>query len=402
MRRAKLLSILLAAAAVLGVVSLPSALRAEEDATGGTLSAASPQDLVELLASGKYRDRVRATRELERRGIAAKEALLAGAESRDAEVRQRCQKVLAVVLTRDFEARIRAFAADREGTSGHGLPGWERFRRLAPPTRQNRDLFASMLAAERELFVAQERGPEQVALALEARCDEINQEQHRHVFGEKSGVSLAMIVSLLFAAGDERVAVSERTSALLGNFSYQESLQNALGGGPHVDLARRVLGQWVERGEGGPGSFQNLLLAMKHGLSEGLKPAEAMIRRGTAQPQIIVYAIQAVGRFGDARHIELLAPLLADESVAMTYQDADQKYQTEVRDVALAVLVHLSGQDYADYGFRRIVEQPDFLFNAGTIGFADPAERTAALEKWQAWMAEQGGEVAPESNEDSD
>lgn len=385
MRREWLLSALLAALLAGGETA---GAQAADDATLAGLSAASPEYLVGQLGSGKYRERVRATRELERRGLAAREALQMGVESPDAEIRHRCRKLLEVVLARDFQTRLRAFAADRAGTGSHDMPGWERFRQLASPTPESRELFVSMLSAEQELIASLDGGSAPAAGLLEARCNEIDQDQHKNVFGQSTGVPLGTLAALFFVASDPSVAVSDRTAALLGNLSYQQSFQTALVGGPHVATLRKMLGQWVERGEGGPGSFQNLLLAMKHGLSEGLKPAEGMIRRG-AQPQIIVYAILAVGRFGDRTHLALLAPLLEDESVAMTFQTDDKQFQTQVRDVALAVLVHLTEQKYADYGFTRIEQQPDYLFNPGTIGFAEEAQRTAALEKWQAWMAEQ-------------
>ena len=391
MRRSRLLLALLTAALLAGWET--ARLQAADGAPLDGPSASSPEDLVGQLGSGKYRERIRATRELERRGLSAREALERGVESPDAEVRHRCQKLLSVVLARDFQIRLRAFAADRTGAGSHDMPGWERFRQLASPAPEGRDLFVAMLSAEQELIAALDGGT--AAMLLEARCNEIDQDQHKNVFGQSTGVPLGTLAALFFVAADSSVAVSDRTAALLGNLSYQQAFQTALTGGPHVATLRKMLGQWVERGEGGPGSFQNLLLAMKHGLTEGLKPAEGMIRRG-AQPQIIVYAILAVGRFGDRTHLALLTPLLEDESVAMTFQTDDMQFQTQVRDVALAVMVHLTEQQYADYGFTRIEEQPEYLFNPGTIGFGEETQRTAALEKWRAWMAEREPAVPAE------
>jgi hypothetical protein len=56
--------------------------------------------------------------------------------------------------------------------------------------------------------------------------------------------------------------------------------------------------------------------------------------------------------------------------------------------VALAVLVHLTGQDLKEYGYERAAEHPQYGYNLATLTFPDDAARQKALAKWKAWRAE--------------
>jgi hypothetical protein len=81
---------------------------------------------------------------------------------------------------------------------------------------------------------------------------------------------------------------------------------------------------------------------------------------------------------------------LKDASPCLPQQAADPN-QSQVRDVALAVLIHLSGQELKDYGLDHIQPNSKMLFQPGTITFTDPSARTEALKKWDRWAASNDG-----------
>jgi hypothetical protein len=63
---------------------------------------------------------------------------------------------------------------------------------------------------------------------------------------------------------------------------------------------------------------------------------------------------------------------------------------TEVRDVALAQLVHLTGQDHKDYGFAHTQASnvnPAMKFTWYYLGFINNEIRQAAFKKWQTYAA---------------
>jgi hypothetical protein len=100
-------------------------------------------------------------------------------------------------------------------------------------------------------------------------------------------------------------------------------------------------------------------------------------------------AILAVGKLGSQEHIELLTPLLADDTALGNQfnRQVKKSFQPQVRDVALAVIIHLSGEKPQDYGFTAIQQDAVRLFRSNTMGFASDQQRQAAHKKWQQRLA---------------
>jgi hypothetical protein len=80
---------------------------------------------------------------------------------------------------------------------------------------------------------------------------------------------------------------------------------------------------------------------------------------------------------------------LENSSPLVTQNVGGQQLRCEVRDVALATLVHLSQQDFKEYGFAHLQKNVQTLFNTNSVGFATDAARAEALRKWKAWSADQ-------------
>jgi hypothetical protein len=130
------------------------------------------------------------------------------------------------------------------------------------------------------------------------------------------------------------------------------------------------------------------MLSMQYDLREGLEPAIDLVRQPGSQAQFLQMALLVIGRFGDRQHLSVLEPLLDNRDSLFTHNQNGQAIKSEVRDVTLAVLVHLSGQDLKDYGFERIQRDPRTLFNISSIGFSSSATRDKSLAKWKAWSAD--------------
>ena len=124
-----------------------------------SLSQADPQSqavaaahLVQGLGDEAYDERCRAEKQLTELGLAARDALLAGLQHPDAEIRRGCRRVLADVMETDFQRRLQAFIDDPEGKQTHDLPGWSRYREIAGDGPEARTLFASILKEEAGLM----------------------------------------------------------------------------------------------------------------------------------------------------------------------------------------------------------------------------------------------------------
>ena len=97
------------------------------------------------------------------------------------------------------------------------------------------------------------------------------------------------------------------------------------------------------------------------------------------------YAILTIAKLGDDKHLPILEELLDDQSVCQQRTDAKTKVttQTQVRDIALAAIIHLSGEDPKQFGFTQLRENPLSVFVSNTAGFANDQQRQESLHKWQ-------------------
>lgn len=341
--------------------------------------------LIHQLGAKTFAARQRAQRDLAAAGLSAKDALAMACGSHDAEVRQRARQALDEVLDVDFQVRLAAFLAD-DGREGHGLPCWNRYQSLAGDGPLARRWFGDMQRAERELLNAAVENPKQAGDVLEARCVRAGQALSELGASSRRGpqVPAATLAAFLLVAADDDVPISATAGDYLYRFCQQRAVEQSFArnsGG----VLRRLFVAWIER-RFSPDSlvaYRNLLLAMENDVPEALAPATALLSGGGGQAYLLPWAILAVGKFGGAEQMPVLEPLLNDSRSIAAPNRGRQDLDAEVRDVALAVLVHLSGQPLADYGFSQARMQPTYLMVADSLGFNDPAARDRALKKWR-------------------
>ena len=138
---------------------------------------------------------------------------------------------------------------------------------------------------------------------------------------------------------------------------------------------------------------QNLYLAMNFNLKESVGWALKLAQKKDTQPYVKATALALIGRLGGKDHIKDLESFLTDSTMLGQSQFNTIRIQTQVRDVALAMVVHLSGQPVADYGFPylnsiqpALKANPQQVFFAPTLlGFSDDTGRTAAFKRWKDW-----------------
>lgn len=347
------------------------------------------QALVRQLGDKSFRARQRATQELTRIGVHAKQALLAALADPDAEIRFRARHILVSVLDSDFDLQLAAFAADVDGKQEHDLPGWTRFRELAGDDRAARLLFVEMQHAERGLLQSEESSPETVGDLLDTRTQQLQQRMQDQDAAQRKQPSLASISALLLVATNERVQVSTQAGSYLCNFAYQNTFQQAMLEQRRSRPLHKLLAKWVQRDFGADAtvSYQTLMLALRYDLKEGVQPALAVVQGAAIQPHMRQYGILALAKLGGKDYIQALEPLLEDESACASRTVGDAQVDTQIRDVALAALLHITGQDLATYGFADVQEIPMLLYNTATLGFADDETRQKALKHWTEWSA---------------
>lgn len=357
----------------------PARLSADDEQAAGP----TPAELVAKLAHPEYLIREEASRRLGQLGMEAREALQAGSRSPDREVRYRCLRILRTVEQADFRRRLVAFAERRE--IDRPLPGWNQFSKAYGDSPSTRQLFVEMQRNQPELMAALERDELVISSVLNQRAAKLDAANRSFRYQVTTGD----IAALLFAAGDEEVDVSTQATSAINRFCLSHGFDSASALGANRDVMRQLLGRWIRRGDGWA-AYRAMELARRFGLKDGLTPAKNIIRSNDQQTNAKQHAILTVAKLGDRSDISLLKTLLDDPTVCSTQRfnrdGKSQKLQGQLRDVALAAVLHIYGQNPLDFGFdRQLTKHPDMVFQINSIGFVDQEDRDEAFKKWEAW-----------------
>ena len=364
------------------------------------------RDLVRQLSSDTFRDRERAQRELAAMGRLARPVLADAAQADpDPEVRFRCARLLPRAAADDLRARTEAFLADAEGKFDHDLPGWKKFRTAVGADGPARALFVEILksGANGELLAAVDRPVEEAGRAIADRRNlmfaQIQQRQIRPLDGSVPASSLTLpdVATLLFAEsvvpGKDVPRIGQFGFFVSGaNFLQQPAAKAAIDttGTPHADAYRKILARWLDT-RTAPDELSNFtLLSAAHQLRavEGTTP---LLRRavrtegvqGFAKAYAMTYLVQRNG----TDELPLLKSRLDDTTGVGVGNNNGVTLQ--VRDVALALSAHLTGQDVKSYGFDfPNGNNPAVVTNYPSgYGFSSDEKRDAAHRKWREWEA---------------
>ena len=381
---------------VAGFLLLSCPVSAADSRSGSVSNAGDSQKgaeinrLIRELGASTFIARQHAQRELVALGVDARPALEAASDDPDQEIRQRVRVALAAIAEVDFHVRLGAFVADQNADDGHGLAGWERYRSLVGTSPGARRLFADMQRAERELLEAVDKHPAQSGTLLDARCQQLESRAQDADAVRPPQYSLTTMAALLFAASHPDVPISDRAGTCIYSFGNQVVLSQALHARPTEGVVKGLLEAWVVRpfDRDATTGYWNLLLAMQYDLKSAIGPALALIDPPPAgAPRFAQYAILAIGKLGGREHVRSLEPLLVDERSIP--DRGGRESEVQIRDIALAAMVYLTGQKLGDYGFVHAKQNALYLFNTNTLGFNDPAARDQAIEKWRAWRDKQ-------------
>jgi hypothetical protein len=374
------------------------------------------RELVRKLGSESFRDREEAHSELLKMGRKARPALLEAVGSDpDPEVRFRCSRLLPKAGADDLKARLDTFLADAEGKYNHDLPGLKAFRKSVGLDEKSRALFVEIIKSPYnvDLFQAIDRSPAEGGRAIaDRRAMLYSRMQHRQVNGriiQPEPIALPEIASLLFAeslVSSKDIPRTGMWAYVTGvTFLYQPASQQAMMAGsttPHSAAFRRILGAWMESRD----DLQDLnqVYSFAGNQLKDLPQSLPLLRRtvttegvqGYAKGQSLTFLVQA----NQKAEIPFLKKLLTDDTLVQQVWlnngigprgQPGQPHSCLLRDVALAFLITLTGQEMKDYGYSF---PQGFSQNLQQLGFANYAfstdeARAAAMVKFGFWQLKQ-------------
>lgn len=371
-------------------IGVPAAAGADE-ALAAPPSAAELARWIAHLGDDDYALRQQASLQLLEAGAAAEAALRGALSSSDPEVRDRAQRLLAAITRREQQRRLHAFLTHQADADDPRLGGWAQFRQLVGDSREARQLFAQMYRAEASLLDQLHSDNQQSILdAFNRRLTTLLQDRARvavvlgGVAVNVHEIPMPAVASMLLVAADPRVPASALDGMSLYALVQQPTMYQELNGGTHQKLLLRLLDAVVARDFSTPVAYQFFLLAMQYDLRSVLEPARKYLTRTDVSSSMRLYAVLAIAKLGTAEDVDVLRPLLDDATQCWVWQAGKERISTQVRDAALAAVIHLSGGNPRDFGFDRLQMNPQTLYAPHTLGFADDQQRAAARRAWES------------------
>lgn len=344
------------------------------------------EELVEQLGDDSYLRRERARLELERRSYKAHEALEAGLKSDDLEVQYHCERLLVDIRERAIQQQLDEFVKQTDKSKVYDFPAWPALREMLGDEEPVRQLYVDMYRAEPDVMNAVAEGGEGAAAKITSRAMLTQQNMNR--FGMQ--VTPGTISAMLFAGGQEKIALPVNGNSLIYQLCYQQTFRDQFNSETSGPMMRKLLRHHLLRAED-HSVYQGLTLAMQLDMQEeGLLTASKALS-GKGPPHVKQYAMMTLARFGNEEHQKLVESSFDDKTVVSQQQVNKVMYKTELRDVALFTTVSLAKQDPKEFGFNRYAPVPNnkAAINVHTLGFENDEKRQEAFDGWKKFSEEQ-------------
>ena len=205
--------------------------------------------------------------------------------------------------------------------------------------------------------------------------------------------------TLLFLGALSDANVSDNGARSLIQLTQLPPLSEALAANRTDSAVRRLVTAWIVHCPNRSESIldQRLLIMIQQQLGDALPLAldddRAAIRNTlTLSPSLQLTALLAIGKLGSERDVAAIEPLLEDRSIVRPGLPMNglqrETVSIQLRDVALAVLLHLTEQEPLTYGYLHVQSNPLTVFEVATLGMENDEQREAAAERWRAWRAQ--------------
>ena len=385
------------------------------------LTAEEMAALVRQAGDDSYQMRHDASAKLREAGLDARESLSAGLDHDDPEISRRCRWILADVMEDDFRRRLRAFMVETdgmqmelrvdlgqlrsvlrrvqasfdgiEGVPQKELPCWSRYKQEIGEDAKARELFAKMQEAEPCLLESSATSTGAASESLTLRFRQVYGLMATPYYPQRRSPSLGTVAAMLFVAsqGDVKMTLSANEEQYFASLVQQSEFSQAASDGPYKPSVHKLMTSWLLQPSNASVARQKLQIAMRYGIESGVVLAVRVLKdkeniSGTQRS----FAIASLGRLGGKKHLATLAGFLDDESVCYTRSVNGKPANTEIRDIALAWLVHTTEQDLTSYGLGRAKTEFDRMkrysytyFNTYNMGFDDISKRDEMIKKWR-------------------
>ena len=299
------------------------------------------------------------------------------------EVRTATAELIAVIEQRRRDEQLSRLVDTATIASDIDLPGWDRFARLVGHDRSARTTFAKLSDSFSRGLKDLPRFAARIAKSEDARWDPYDVAADQHIRW------MMLIWADIVDHGNGHHRLSPRIANALSNPSMGPEL--ICDGEDHhkedSEIVCRLIGRWIESQSQTPSTRTTLQIAMRYRCDE---QARRLCQTTLANPSpaaATVTAMLAASAITTEDDDELTHELwrhVDDDRTSHVWQtiaSKKTKIRTQVRDVAIALLLHRRGIDPREVGFAELQADPVFLFTDCSLGFADEATRRATHDR---------------------
>jgi hypothetical protein len=338
---------------------------------------------IRQLGERSYKVREQAQGKLLELGKAAIPLLEEGVKESDLEVSRRCKHLLELAQRTDTEVALALFMSKQDDSKLLKLPSWDRFSKLVGADGTAKKLYVDMYCAESTMLTEMDRNPREFSPRLMAHLQDIQRNMYTP-FGRANPIPHNRVLALLFMATDPSVTKDIQSFYMLNNLFYQQHVQQGFRDNAG---SRKLLMAFLEQRNNVNTLQQIFYIAKQIGLKEALPMALKSVNDKAVPGYTRGAALLFIAQMGGKEHMKDIEKLLDDTSTLQTVRFNTTTINAQMRDVALASLILLSGQSVNEYNFPYIQQfhgiRGDFNLPPYYYGFADDAGRQAALKKWK-------------------
>jgi hypothetical protein len=390
--------------------------------------------LIASLGDPDFAVREKAYVALEAIGGPAYAKLAAAAKSPDSEIRMRASQLANAVRQADFDRRVRLLFDDGGVTETHDLPGFAELIKAAGNDRNVRETYTSFLRDPglRKVFLLAEQSPGSISAAVQGYAAALQARNRNAARLPPPGIvvrpapaapppppnqvalegpyTLTEILGVLLL--DSLAPLETREQRRIGfsaaQLLYQTPLRNAVvrmdgtKSTPNLDekgrVARAILGMWFDSRVEPIELNLTVIYAGNYAMPESLERAVVkQLENKAATGPMRGSALAGLAKTRGAAAVPTLEKFLKDTNQAgIRYETVTDENgravarQTpiEMRDVALAAILHLSDRKPREYGMQVYSDTDAMKFQATNAWFKTDDDRKKAFERFEA---ERGG-----------
>ncbi|TWU55076.1 hypothetical protein [Rubripirellula reticaptiva] len=308
----------------------------------------------------------------------ASEAVRNGLTNPVTEIRLACQDILRRADHIQLERQIHRLKNLRTAPDQIDLVGWDSFSSLIGDDQISRDLFADLT----ETFSKGIGNRERLSTAV-GQWTRPNWDPYQ--ISPDDELRWAMLIWMdIEDAGRKHRPLSSRITMSLSNPSMGPNCNSDQQTG-----LQRLIGRWIECQSSAPTARTHLIIAMRYAcVEQATWLCERTLADSTSSASAEVTAMLTASVLGPTRiapkDLEIqLRRRLADQRTAHVWQTVNNrvtKIRTQVRDVAIALLLRDRGIDPRDVGFAELQADQLFVYRDHSLGFGDETSRQAAHE----------------------